>query len=179
MTPEAAPSETPASRGLTSRVVRGTVESLAFSECNTRATLSIGGQGIALTRPRKPILMSNGDRVIVAGMQSPKGFFATLFFNESNGDNSADEFRRPLPKLIAFGVASLLGFLAVVVTVAIAALREPSFLSVGGVGRTAIYATSIAAALVLGAVSVFVLFAGAHMFESLRLIDRERMRSSR
>jgi hypothetical protein len=68
---------------LTSRIIarelRGTVTSVSFSDLKEKATLWIGIQKVTIMRSGKPISIANGDRVLVGGTESAKGFFAGLY----------------------------------------------------------------------------------------------------
>jgi hypothetical protein len=113
----------------------------------------------------------------MAGTESAAGFKASVYINETNGDNSVDETRKLAPKWFWAGTAGMLGVLAILVTATIAALREPTFLSLSGAGRTGVYVVSIAAALALGAISLFVLGVGALLRHMADMLDRERRKS--
>jgi hypothetical protein len=73
----------------------------------------------------------------------------------------------------------MLGVLAVLATAAIAALRKPKFLSISGAARSVIYVASLAAALVLGAISLVILAFSAHFHYVLHVVDREDHKYSR
>jgi hypothetical protein len=158
----------------TPRIIRGTITSVELSEFREKATLLLDMQKVILTRSGKPIAVSDGDRLIVGGTQSPKGFYPIVYVNESNGDNSVDDLRKIVPKVVAAGGVGLLAVLAVLGTTAIAVMTNPPIITASGIARTVIYAISIAAALGLAALSLFGLFFGTHLHTLLQMIDCER-----
>ena len=156
-------------------VIRGIVTSVELSEFGQKATLLLDMQKVTLGRSGKPIALSEGDRLIVGGTQSRTAFHAIVYVNESNGDNSVEDLRKFIPIVIAAGAFGLLAVAAIIWTTGTAAMTHPPSLSVSGIVRTAMYAISIGAALVLAAFSLFGLLFGAHLHTLLRMIDSEHV----
>jgi len=163
----------PAVARITPRVQRGLVRSISFLDLQETAALRLDTQRVKIKRIGRPISIAVGDRVLVVGAIHNETFQASFYINESNGDNSVDESRRLVRKTIAAGALGMLGGCAILVTVTLAALREPTLLSAGGGVRIAVYLISVAAALALGLTSFFVLWAGGLTHLLLRMIDGE------
>jgi hypothetical protein len=166
------PRRTPAR--ITPRVIRGTVRSLVLADLNKTATLWLDQQKVTIRELGHPISIADGDRVLVVGNPNKESFQAMFYVDESNGDNSVDESRKKVRKMIVAGAAGMLGGLAVLITVAVAAIREPAFLSAGGFLRLALYLISIAVALGVEWISVFILWAGGFLNMLIGMIDGER-----
>jgi hypothetical protein len=111
--------------GRTPVVIRGAVTSVELSDSNEKATLLLDTQKTKLTRSGKAIAVSDGDRLIVGGTRSSNGLHAIVYVNESNGDNSVDDIRKIIPKVIAAGNLGLLAVLAILGTTAIAVMTAP------------------------------------------------------
>jgi len=159
-------------------VIRGTVRQIFYSNFKHNLVLWIDAQRVALERSPAPMAIALGDQVLVAGTRQQGTFKAVYYIDETNGDNSVDESRGNNCKLMFAGAAGILAGLAVLATVGIAAYHEPAFFSSGGVGRAVIYLISAAGALALGAVSLFVLMAGAFAERLITAIDKEHRKSA-
>ncbi len=162
---------------ITRRAIRGSVKSIDFSRLKNTVTLWIGTRKITIERIGKPIRISAGDRVLVVASTDGENIQANLYINETNGDESVSEWRKATRKVIWAGVAMTLGALAVLITVVLAALRETTLFSIGAIARTPIYAISIAAALALGALAIFLLALGTLRRSEIQMIDREHLKS--
>ena len=133
---------------------------------------------MGVERSSAPISIANGGQILVLGTRQKDTFIVSIYLNETNGDNSVDELRKTARRMMFGGAAGMLAGLAVLLTVGIAAYREPSFLSSGGVGRTAIYLISAVGALALGTISLFFLAIGAFGEGNIRMIDEEHRKST-
>jgi len=161
-------------RAITQRAIRGIVTFIELSQGS--AVLWLETQIVTIERFAKPILISAGDRVLVVGTVTDEKLQAILYINESNGDESIKESRKMARKLLATGTAMMFGALAVLLTVAFAALRDPTLQSAVGIARIVIYTTSFAAALTLGSLSIIPLGAGLLQRDLHQMIDREYLK---
>ncbi|HME07863.1 MAG TPA: SHOCT domain-containing protein [Bryobacteraceae bacterium] len=89
---------------ITRRAIRGSVKSIDFSRLKNTATLWIGKQKITIERIGKPIQISACDRVLVVASTDGENIQANLHINETNGDESVSEWRKPTRKVIWAGL---------------------------------------------------------------------------
>jgi hypothetical protein len=160
---------------VTPRVQRGLVRSISFLDLQETAVLWLDTRRVTIKRIGRPISIAVGDRLLVVGAIHNGTFQTSFYINESNGDNSVDESRKLVRKTIGAGALGMLSGCAILVSVALGALREPTLLSAGGGIRIAIYVISVAAAHALGVTSFFVLWAGGLLHLLLRMINREHL----
>lgn len=151
-------------------LVRGTVREIAFSGQAKEATLDVDGRKIELSVSEGSILISVGDTVLVAG---PRGdpVRSYIYYNQTTGSGSLEYARKTSRLTLAIGWLGMLVGLAILMTITLAARREPAFFSTPGMFHVLLYIVSVVGSGAIALFSLFMLIVATYNRKMLALVQ--------